>query len=125
MKKIFTLIFSLGLLTSASFAQSGYRQQSQKPANTHNSTQYSHDNSRDKNSSNNYSYGQNSQWNKNDNHDQYAFNRDNNKFDRDRKFHHRDEGFGSRYKKERKDYDYAPQPVRIPLLQIIFSIGRK
>ncbi len=125
MKKIFTLVFSLGLLTTASFAQPGHRGQSQNTDNMHQSSQYSHDKSYDKNSSNTYSYSQNSQWNKNDNHDQYAFNRNNNRFDHDRKSGDRDEGFDSRYKKEKRNYDYAPKPVRIPLLQIIFSIGRK
>ncbi len=125
MKKIFTLIFSLGLLTSASFAQSGYRQQGQNTGKTHQSSQYSQSKNYDKNNANAYSYGQNSQWNKNDNRDQYAFNRDDNRFDHDKKSGNRYDHFDSRNKKEKRDYDYAPKPVRIPLLQIIFSIGRK
>ena len=124
MKKIFTLVFSLGLLTSA-FAQSEHRQQRQNQGNTYQSSQYSRGNGQDNNSSNTYSYGGNSQWNKNDNHDQFAYNRDNNRFGRDKNFRDHDEHFDSKYKRERRDYDYYAQPVRIPLFQIIFGIGSR
>ncbi|HEY5406421.1 MAG TPA: hypothetical protein VIJ92_05010 [Ginsengibacter sp.] len=124
MKKIFTLVFSLGLLTSA-FAQSGHRQQNQNTGNTHQQSQYSHDNSQYNNGANTYSYSQNSQWNKNDSHDQYASNRDNDKFSRDRNFGGSHERFDSRYQKEKRNYDFHPRPVRVPLLQIILGIGKR
>jgi hypothetical protein len=124
MKKIFTLVFSLGLLTSA-FAQSEHRQQRQNQGNTYQSSQYSRGNGQDNKSSNTYSYGGNSQWNKNDNHDQFAYNRDNNRFGRDKNFRDHDQRFDSKYKRERSDYDYYAQPVRVPLLQIIFGIGSR
>jgi len=122
MKKIFTLVFSLGLLTSA-FAQSGHRRQIQNPGNTYQSSQYSRGNSQYNNSSNTYSYGRNTQWNENDNLDQFAYNRGNDKFDRDKNFRGQDEQFDSKYIRERRDYHY--QPVRVPLLQIFFGIARR
>ena len=124
MKKIFTLVFSLGLLTSV-FAQSGNRRQNQNTGDSHQPSQYSQDKSYDKNSSNTYSYSQNSQWNKNDSHDQYAINRSDGKFDSDKKFGDRDEHFDKRNREEKRDYDYRPQQVRVPLLQIILGIGRR
>jgi hypothetical protein len=124
MKKIFTLVFSLGLLTSA-FAQSEHRQQRQNQGNTYQSSQYSRNDRQDNKGSNTYSYDKNSQWD--NNHDRFAYNRNNDKFGRDKNFRDRDERFDSRYKKERRydnDYGYA-QPVRVPLLQIIFGIGSR
>ena len=121
MKKIFTLVFSLGLLTSV-FAQSGHRQQNKNSGNTYQSSRYSPGGRYD-NSSNTYSYGGNSQWNKNDNRGQFAYNRDNDKSARDRNFRDPDERFDSKYKRERRDVGYYSQTVRIPLLQIILGIG--
>jgi hypothetical protein len=121
MKKIFTLIFSLGLLTTA-FAQSGYRQQNRNKGNVYQQSQYSHDSRHDNNNIN--SYGGNQQWNNNDKrdqHDQYAYNQN----DRDRNYRDRDQSFSPKYKNARRGYNYDEpyQPVRVPLLQIIFGIG--
>ena len=127
MKKIFTLVFSLGLLTSA-FAQSEHRQQRQNQGTTYQSSQYSGNNRQDNKGSNTYSYDRNSQWKNKDSrdqHDQYAYNRNNDKFGRDGSFRDQDEHFGSRYKRERRGYDYYAQPVRIPLFQIFFGIGSR
>lgn len=126
MKKIFTLVLSLGLLTSA-FAQSGHRQQNQNPANTYQSSSYSGNSRYSRNSTNSYSTDKNSQWkdqNGPDQHDQYAYTR--NYRDRDGNFRDRDEHYSPKYGNERTghNYDEYPQPVKIaPLLQIIIGIG--
>ncbi len=120
MKKIFTLIISLGLLGTSAFAQSEHRQQNQdKSYKQSPSSVRGHEM---KNGSNTYSYEKNSQWDKkNSREDQYAYNRN----DRNNDHRDRDEHFSPKYESKRKDHDHdiQYQPVRLPLLQIILSIS--
>jgi hypothetical protein len=120
MKKIFTLIISLGFLVTSAWAQSEHRQKNQdKSYKQSPSLVRGHEM---KNGSNTYSYEKNSQWDKkNSREDQYAYNRNN----RSNDHRDRDEHFYPKYESKRKnrDRDIQYQPVRLPLLQIILSIG--
>lgn len=121
MKKIFTLIFSLGLLTSV-FAQSEHRQQKQPQDNGYQTSPYSHSGHQDKNSSNAYSNGRDNQWNSKDNNDQYAYSHN----ERNDSYRGRDEHFSPKYNGDKRIYDRGEhhQPAtRVSLLQIIFGIG--
>src|SRR5665213_2207228 len=113
MKKIFTLIFSLGLLTSA-FAQSEHRQQKQPQGNGYQTSQYSRNGHQDKNSSNTYSNVRDNQWNNKDNRDQYAYNRN----ERNDSYRGGDEHFSPKYNSDKRRYDrdehYQPA-TRVPL----------
>ena len=124
MKKIFTLVFSLGLLVSA-FAQTPSRRQNQTPGNTHQSSAYAGNNLDSRNGSNTYSNDKNQQWNSKDSrdqHDQYAYSKN----DRGRNDGDRDRQYSAKYNDGRRGHDYdQPQPVRMPLIQIILGIGRR
>ena len=123
MKKIFTLIFSLGLLTSA-FAQSEYRQQKQPQGNGYQTSQYSHNGHQDRSSYNTYSSGRDNHWNNKDNSDQYAYNRN----ERNDSYRGRDEHFSPKYNGDKRRYDrdeHYQSSTRVPLLQIILGIGRR
>ena len=127
MKKIFTLVFSIGLMASA-FAQSGHRQQNQNSGNSYQPTQYSRNNQANTNSNTGY-YDSNSQSNRRDGGNEYAYNNndrhsnDRVRNDGDRNYRSRDEHFTPVYNNERRGRDVHYQPARFPPLQIIFGIG--
>lgn len=120
MKKIFTLLFSLGLLSSV-FAQTG-NHQNQNNGNSH---QYASNNRTDHdsgNSSTSFGHDNSQQWKNYDNKDQYAYNGD----DRERKFDRRDDHFDHVINERRADSRYAqPVIIRLPLVRILFgALGR-
>jgi hypothetical protein len=121
MKKIFTLIFSLGLLTSA-FAQSGHEQQNKGHDNNYQPSSYAMNSHDFKYGSGVYSNDRNQQWNKGDvraPRDQYAHNDG----DHDRRY---GDGHSPKYNKKRGEPDHDNyKPATFPLLQIILSIGRR
>lgn len=124
MKKIITLFFFAGVLTSA-FAQPDRHQQY---GNHTNDNMYQSP----KNSGNNdypYSkshqddnvYNENSKWNKRNNENEFGYHKDNdrNRDDIRRNQYHHPEYFNQR----RNDDDSYRTRSRVPLLQIIFGIG--
>ncbi|MEO8414558.1 MAG: hypothetical protein ABI472_12900 [Ginsengibacter sp.] len=125
MKKIFTLVFSLGLLTSA-FAQSPNRRQNQSPGSTHQSSSYAGNNHDSRNGSNLYSNNKNPQWNNKDSrdrHEQYAYSNN----DRGRDDGDRYKQYAPKYEIGRSghDYDQHYRMVQVPLFQVILGIGRR
>ncbi|MEO8862164.1 MAG: hypothetical protein ABI358_12110 [Ginsengibacter sp.] len=139
MKKIFTLLFSMGLV-ACTFAQSGRHQQDQNSGNNYQPTQNSRNskwNNKGYSSSNTYSRDE--QFNQRNNNNGYGygnadrdrndgFKNDHDRYDRggdwrDRDHHNdRDDRYARQYTRVRVQRDYYSQP-RVPLLQIILGIG--
>ncbi len=139
MKKIFTFLFSMGLV-ACTFAQSGRYQQDQNSGNNYQPIQNSRNsqwNNNDYSSSNSYSRDQ--QFNQRNNGNGYAYGRtdrdrnerfrnDHDRYDRgedwrDRDhYNERDDRYARQYTRVRVERGYYSQP-RFPLLQIILGIG--
>ena len=125
MKKIFTLLFFVGFLTSA-FAQPDRRQQRGNQTNDNRWQSPNHSGDNDYAYSKPYTdhngYHKNDQWDKRNNENDYGYNKDRNYGDRD------DMRRGQYYDpqcvpQKRVEYDsYAPRP-RAPLIKILFNIG--
>jgi hypothetical protein len=119
MKKIFTLVLAMGII-SFSFAQSGeHRQQIQNGDNGYQQTQ-NNSNRQGYSYSNNNTYSSDRQYNKDN---AYAYNNDRDRRDGDRDNRDRN-SYVPQYNYQRIDRDDYVQP-RFPLLQIVLGIGRR
>ena len=125
MKKIFTLIISLGLVGFA-FAQTGYRHQDdQVNQNVYEQRQHQPDNqySRD-NQHTMYSNGRTDEYNKQSlwsyDNEQYGFYRNGENRDRDEMI--RREHFHTRYEEQRRNDDNYYQHRKFPVLRLLFGI---
>jgi hypothetical protein len=126
MKKIITLLFFVGFLTSA-FAQPDRRHQygSQTSDNRSQSSKYSGDNNYvyDKSYHDNNECRKNNQWNKRNNDNEYGYNRERDG-DRDRDDMRRNQYHHPQYG-EHKRNDYYPDRTRpkVSLFKIIFGVS--
>ena len=123
MKKLITLLFSIGLVTAA-MAQSGGRNRNDSRSNDSRYETNGYPNGYPNQYSNSDPYARNSQWNQRGYNDQYARIRERQRIERERREYEmmmmqREQAL----RNQRRYNNYSHGPARRPGLQIVIGLG--